>query len=131
MLLPSQHVSVLPPSDRMQRKCVQRDGFPAVYFIYDISPIMVRVKEWRPTFPHYATQLWYALRPDGRELGPRPAWLAQTRLLPKDSSLTPTPPPPRPPSLSHTNAHCLKCAVLTAYSLNLTRLGGQRPRHLS
>mmetsp|Transcript_11900 Transcript_11900/g.28892 ORF Transcript_11900/g.28892 Transcript_11900/m.28892 type:complete len:333 (+) Transcript_11900:91-1089(+) len=35
----------------------QRDGFPAVYFIYDISPIMVRVKEWRPTFPHYATQL--------------------------------------------------------------------------
>mmetsp|Transcript_19300 Transcript_19300/g.44266 ORF Transcript_19300/g.44266 Transcript_19300/m.44266 type:complete len:332 (-) Transcript_19300:351-1346(-) len=34
-----------------------QDGFPAVYFIYDISPIMVRVKQWKQSFSHYATQL--------------------------------------------------------------------------
>ena len=35
----------------------QQDGFPAVYFIYDISPLMVRAKEWKQSFSHYWTQL--------------------------------------------------------------------------
>lgn len=35
----------------------QQDGFPAVYFIYDISPLMVRAKEWKTPFAHYSTQL--------------------------------------------------------------------------
>jgi hypothetical protein len=35
----------------------QQDGFPAIYFIYDISPLMVRAKEWKQSFAHYWTQL--------------------------------------------------------------------------
>lgn len=35
----------------------QQDGFPAIYFIYDISPLMVRAKEWRTPFSHFSTQL--------------------------------------------------------------------------
>eukprot|EP00282_Hemiselmis_andersenii_P030060 CAMPEP_0169468112 /NCGR_PEP_ID=MMETSP1042-20121227/22721_1 /TAXON_ID=464988 /ORGANISM="Hemiselmis andersenii, Strain CCMP1180" /LENGTH=243 /DNA_ID=CAMNT_0009581397 /DNA_START=9 /DNA_END=737 /DNA_ORIENTATION=+ len=33
------------------------DGFPAVYFIYDISPIRVIAREERVAFAHYFTQL--------------------------------------------------------------------------
>jgi len=32
------------------------DGFPAVYFLYDLSPIMVRVKESRTGFSHFIVQ---------------------------------------------------------------------------
>jgi len=35
----------------------QQEGFPALYFIYDISPIMVTAREERTSFSHYATQL--------------------------------------------------------------------------
>eukprot|EP00287_Rhodomonas_sp_CCMP768_P022716 CAMPEP_0202824730 /NCGR_PEP_ID=MMETSP1389-20130828/12553_1 /ASSEMBLY_ACC=CAM_ASM_000865 /TAXON_ID=302021 /ORGANISM="Rhodomonas sp., Strain CCMP768" /LENGTH=142 /DNA_ID=CAMNT_0049497863 /DNA_START=111 /DNA_END=539 /DNA_ORIENTATION=+ len=35
----------------------QLDGYPALYFVYDINPIMVHVTEWKVSFLHYFTQL--------------------------------------------------------------------------
>jgi hypothetical protein len=49
----TEHYRALPPIDH--NKPGHEHGLPGIYFVYDISPIMVQYQERRKSFTHFLT----------------------------------------------------------------------------